>query len=113
MDMYPDVIGGGASEGGIHALNKACQTYDVVLRADWLSENDQGRERQRTHCVRSGTLGLRQPCHAGFSTARKTHGHRFIEAFNTKLRAECLSAHWFMNLADAREKLEDWHRHYN
>jgi putative transposase len=37
----------------------------------------------------------------------------FIEAFNSKLRTECLTAHWFMSLADAREKLEDWRRHYN
>lgn len=24
----------------------------------------------------------------------------FIEVFNSKLRAECLNAHWFMGLAD-------------
>ncbi len=23
-------------------------------------------------------------------------------------RAECLNAHWFQNLADAPEKVEDW-----
>lgn len=33
--------------------------------------------------------------------------------FNSKRRAECLNAHWFMSLADARDKLEDWRRHYN
>ncbi|OWU70633.1 integrase core domain-containing protein, partial [Phaeobacter sp. 22II1-1F12B] len=37
----------------------------------------------------------------------------FIAAFNSKLRSECLNAHWFMSLVDAREKLEAWHRHYN
>lgn len=37
----------------------------------------------------------------------------FIEAFNSKLRRECLNAHWFMTLADAKEKLEDWRRYYN
>ena len=26
---------------------------------------------------------------------------------------ECLNAHWFMSLEDAREKLEDWRRYYN
>lgn len=36
-----------------------------------------------------------------------------IEAFNSKLRTECLNAHWFMSLADAREKLEDWRQHDN
>ena len=28
-------------------------------------------------------------------------------------RAECLNAHWFLSLADAREKLEDWRKYYN
>ena len=37
----------------------------------------------------------------------------FIEAFNSKLRSECLNAHWFLNLQDACEKLEAWRRHYN
>lgn len=37
----------------------------------------------------------------------------FVEAFNGRLRAECLSAHWFLSLADAREKLEYWRRDYN
>jgi len=36
-----------------------------------------------------------------------------IEAFNTKLRSECLNARWFMSLADAVEKLETWRRHDN
>ncbi len=33
--------------------------------------------------------------------------------YGVDLRQECLNAHWFMSLADAREKLEDWRRHYN
>ena len=37
----------------------------------------------------------------------------FIEAFNGRFRAECLNTHWFLSLADAREKLEDWRRYYN
>jgi len=36
-----------------------------------------------------------------------------VEAFNGRLRAECLNAHWFLTLADAREKLEDWRKYYN
>lgn len=48
-----------------------------------------------------------------FSRPEKPTDNGFIEAFNSKLRAECLNAHRFMSLADAREKLEDWRRHYN
>lgn len=48
-----------------------------------------------------------------FSRPGKPTDNGFIEAFNSKLRTECLNAHWFMTLADAREKLEDWRRDYN
>jgi putative transposase len=28
-------------------------------------------------------------------------------------RAKCLNAHWFLILADAQKKLEDWRKYYN
>jgi putative transposase len=28
-------------------------------------------------------------------------------------KTECLNAHWFLTLADARKKLEDWRKDYN
>ena len=37
----------------------------------------------------------------------------FCESLNGRLRAECLNAHWFLTLADAREELEDRRRYYN
>lgn len=48
-----------------------------------------------------------------FSRPGKPTDNAFIEAFNGRLRAECLNTHWFLSLADAREKLEDWRRDYN
>lgn len=45
-----------------------------------------------------------------FSRPGKPTDNGFIEAFNGRFRAECLNAHWFMTLADAREKLDDWRR---
>ena len=48
-----------------------------------------------------------------FSRPGKPTDNGFIEAFNSKLRPECLNTHWFMSLADAREKLEAWRRDYN
>lgn len=40
----------------------------------------------------------------------KPTDNAFIEAFNGRLRVECLNTHWFLSLADAREKLECWRR---
>src|SRR4029077_8880637 len=48
-----------------------------------------------------------------FSRPGKPTDNAFIEAFNGRFRAECLNAHWFMSLADAREKVEDWRKYYN
>jgi len=37
----------------------------------------------------------------------------FVESFNGKLRAECLDAHMFLSLADAREIIEAWRTDFN
>lgn len=48
-----------------------------------------------------------------FSRPGKPTDNAVAEAFNSRIRAECLNAHWFLTLADAREKLEAWRRYYN
>ncbi len=37
----------------------------------------------------------------------------YIEAFNGRLRDECLNQYWFLNLADARRIIERWRISYN
>ena len=39
-----------------------------------------------------------------FSRPGKPTDNAFIEAFNGRFRAECLNAHWFLSLADARKR---------
>lgn len=48
-----------------------------------------------------------------FSRPGKPTDNAYIEAFNGKLRAECLNTHWFMGLEDTAKKLEAWRRDYN
>jgi len=48
-----------------------------------------------------------------FSRLGKPTDNAFIEAFNGRLRAECLNTHWFLSLDDARAKMEDWRKYYN
>ncbi len=36
-----------------------------------------------------------------------------IEAFNGRLRQECLNESWFLSLDDAWQKIEAWRQHYN
>ncbi len=55
----------------------------------------------------------RQGVTLDFSRSGKPTDNAFIEALNSKFRQECLSAHWFLSLPDAREKMETWRRLYN
>ena len=47
-------------------------------------------------------------------TLRKSNSPRdFVEAFNGRLRDECLNVHQFTSMEDAREKIEAWRVDYN
>jgi putative transposase len=48
-----------------------------------------------------------------FSRPGKPTDNAFIESFNGRLRDECMDAHWFLSLEDARSKIEAWRRGYN
>ena len=37
----------------------------------------------------------------------------YAESFNGKFRDECLNEHWFVDMNDARTKIEDWRIDYN
>lgn len=37
----------------------------------------------------------------------------YVESFHSRFRDECLAAHWFLDLADARFRIEQWRRDYN
>ena len=46
-----------------------------------------------------------------FSRPGKPAGNSFIEAFNGKVRAECIDQNWFLSLADAQGKTRGVFRH--
>src|SRR5512136_2753117 len=48
-----------------------------------------------------------------FSRPGKPTDNGLIEAFNGRLRQECLNENWFLSLDDAREKVESWRQKYN
>lgn len=43
----------------------------------------------------------------------RTMASAFIEAFNSRLRQECLNASWFLSMADARDRINAWKIDYN
>jgi putative transposase len=48
-----------------------------------------------------------------FSRPGRPTDNALIEAFNARLRAECLNASWFLSMADARDRIEEWRCAYN
>jgi putative transposase len=48
-----------------------------------------------------------------FSRPGKPTDNPFIESFNGSFRDECLNLHWFLDLEDARHKIESWRKEYN
>jgi putative transposase len=48
-----------------------------------------------------------------FSRPGKPTDNAHIEAFNSVLRRECLSQHWFIDLEDAQRVLDHWRSDYN
>jgi len=47
-----------------------------------------------------------------FSRPGKPTDNAFVKSFNGRLRDECLNAHWFLSMTDARAKIEAWRRDY-
>lgn len=37
----------------------------------------------------------------------------FIQSFNSRFRDECLNENVFLDLADAKKKIERWRKYYN
>ena len=48
-----------------------------------------------------------------FSRSGKATEKAHIEVFNSMLRRECLSQHWFIDLEDAQSVLDRWRADYN
>jgi len=48
-----------------------------------------------------------------YSRPGKPTDNPFVESFNGSFRDECLNAHWFLSLKDAKDKIEAWRKDYN
>ncbi len=101
-----DVLFSYRGEDVVATLARVCSRigYPKTIRVDQGSEFI-SRDMGLWACQRGVILD--------FSRPGKLTDNAFIEVFNGRFRQECLNTHWFMSLADAREKLEDWRRHYN
>jgi putative transposase len=90
-------------EDVVATLERACRTvgYPKAIRVDQSSK----------FILRDMDLWAYQKgVDLDFSRPGKPTDSAFIESFNGKFRAECLNAHWFLSLGDARTKMEEWRK---
>ena len=57
--------------------------------------------------------GYRAGVRIDFSRPGKPTDNAYVESFNGTFRRECLDAHWFTTLAEAKQMIEAWRREYN
>jgi putative transposase len=57
--------------------------------------------------------GYRAGVRIDFSRPGKPTDNAYVESFNGTFRAECLDAHWFTTLTEAKQRIEVWRREYN
>lgn len=71
-------------------------------------------ERTRLHArIAEALWAHRHGVHLDFIHPGKPMENGFVESFNGKLRDECLNEEWFVDLDDAKTKIEAWRVNYN
>jgi putative transposase len=72
-----------------------------------------GVSRKRGASVEIDLWAYRHGVRIDFSRLGKPTDNAFVESFNGTFRAECLDAHWFTSLTEAKQLIEEWRREYN
>jgi putative transposase len=85
----------------IDALEEACRAhgYPKAIRVD---QGSQFTLKELDLWAYSNGVTL------DFSRPGKPTDNAYAESFNAIVRLECLGQHWFLDLDDAREKVESW-----
>jgi hypothetical protein len=63
--------------------------------------------------IRQWTMAYRHSAKIDFSRPGKPTDSAFVESFNGTFRCECLDAHWFLDLKEAKHLIETWRQEYN
>jgi putative transposase len=77
-----------------------------------LANDDPGRPRDPVH-LEGARWAYANGITLDFSRPGKPTDNAYVESFNATVRLECLGRHWFLDLDDAREKVEEWRTEYN
>ena len=64
-------------------------------------------------CVKRDAIGDARRVELDISRPGKPTDNARVESFNGRLRQECLNAHSFLSMDDARDKIAAWRTYYN
>jgi putative transposase len=104
-------------EGTSLASHRQCpprvleQPRDVIADGGWLLFRMDYRSE-----FSGGQMDLSAYTHQvqmNFNRRGKPTDNATVESFNGKFREECLNAHWFESIDDAKEKIDAWRWDYN
>lgn len=79
----------------------------------WQAAKHQGRQWQSIYVDRIRPMGVCKWRRLDISLPGKPTDNAFIESFNARVRIECLNQLWFLDLDDARTKIESWREDCN
>ena len=82
-------------------------------RAAWLANDDPCRSGSQFTSKELDLWAYANSITLDFSRPGKPTDNAYVESFNATVRLECLGRHWFLDLDDAREKVEEWRTEYN
>lgn len=77
-----------------------------------LAATDRMRQRAGVYQQSVGAVGAEKRRWVAIYSARQNQ-NAYCEAFNARLRDECLNLHWFSNVPAAQQQIEQWRQEFN
>ncbi len=110
-----DCFARGALSTAPKASRRACQVVDEMDRLCWLRGKPKSirvgnRPELAGHLLNPWAYLNRDEL--DFSRLGKPSKDAYIEAFNRRLRQECLNAFWFFSSRGARARIEEWRNNH-
>jgi putative transposase len=91
----------------VHVLNSIKMTKNIIPRKVQTDNGSEFISKEMDRWAYENKVTMH------YSRPGKPTDNPLVESFNGSFRDECLNAHWFLSLEDAKEKIEGWRKEYN
>lgn len=97
----------------INSWDQSYCLHGYAGKGAWLSVMDPYGQWPRVYREGLFSWAQNRGIQLSYSRPGKPTDNAYIESFNGKFRDDCLNQHWFSNLKEARQIIENWRREYN